>query len=774
MNRVLVWFLSLLFYVSQGYGQSFSIKGAVNDPDEVALPYSTISLYQDSLVKRVCITDSLGQYEFGSLSAGSYTITASYLGYESISQAISLKESIMLKPLRFTQSATGLEEVVVSTRMPGIRRGADRYIVDMQNTIVAKNKNALQALNYSPGVIVGRNNIITLNGKDNVVVMLNGRKMNMTQSDVSSFLGGLRGDDIERIEVISAPGAQYDSEGQGGVIDIYLKKSVRRGISGSIYSTQDQAHYLSPSVGTSLSYGRDQWTFYGSLAYRRDRDFTRQSEEVSYPLAFETQSSAERNKSLGNTYNYRGGVQFSPSTEHTFSLEAYGNLGRSQSDGYSSVRVRSPQVDSVLILSSDREQEKATASYSLNYRYKDARGRSLTFLSDYTTVKNSPVNYYEYSGSGEYNVRKEQISDNDYYIFSSQLDFIQPLGNSFKFSVGAKYSILKATIDEVFDAYRYSYRYKEDLAAGYFSVDYKSKQWEGSMGLRAEYDHRDAVGKGDDSMALFPTLLLKYNASEKFYLSANYGKRINRAPYRSLVPYFSFSTPFFIQEGNPGLKPSIVHAFGFNMGYSSCFLSFNYDEISDNIYYLSEYDPATGIRHGRNANIEEGQILSVNLSVPLVLFEWWESFTNVLYRYKRFEDQEYLLFSKNRMVMLRSGHSFSLPADVDLEVTGTVMSSPLAGPMIKQQGGFMLDAGISRDFYKKKLNVSLSMEDITGLLNDFRETTAYNGYLSESLQFSNSQVVSLSVRYNFSGGKDLKVGNNKSSNQQEQSRVNEK
>lgn len=118
-------------------------------------------------------------------------------------------------------------------------------------------------------------------------------------------------------------------------------------------------------------------------------------------------------------------------------------------------------------------------------------------------------------------------------------------------------------------------------------------------------------------------------------------------------------------------------------------LSFNYNKIRDNIYYLSEYDPETGIRHGRNANIEEGRILSVNLSVPLVLFKWWESFTNVLYRYKRFEDPEYSLFSKNRMVMLRSSHSFSLPADLDFEVTGTVMNSPLAGPMIKQQGGFM-------------------------------------------------------------------------------------
>jgi len=775
----------MVFYAGQNYGQSLSIWGIVSDPEEMPLSYSTVSIQKDSIIIRGCITDSLGEYEFNDLSAGSYIIAVSYLGYASISQAISLNESLVLKPLRFSQSAKDLDEVVVSARMPGIRREADRYVVDMQNTIIAKNKNALQALNYSPGVIVGRNNIITLNGKDHVVVMLNGRKMNMTQSDVSVFLSSLRGDDIERIEVIAAPGARYDSEGQGGVIDIYLKKRARRGISGSVYNTQDQAHHLSSSVGTSLNYGIDKWTLYGSMAYRRGRDFKKLSEWISYPAASETQSSSERNQSSGDTYNYRGGVQYAPSPQHTFSLESYGNSGNDQSDGYSSVRVRSPQVDSVLILSNERELEKATASYSLNYRYKDTQGRTLTFLSDYTRVKNSPVNYYDYSGSGHYYVRKEQISDNNYHIFSSQLDYMHPLNKVFKFSAGAKYSLLKSTIDEVLNdwvnsgwipdpRYNYTYRYKEDLAAGYFSLDYKTKQWEGNLGLRAECDHRDAVEKGDGNMDLFPTILLKYDASEKFYLSANYGKRINRAPYRSLVPYFSFSTPFFIQEGNPALKPSFVHAFGFNAGYSSYHLSLNYDRIRENIYYLSEYDPATGIRHGRNANIEEGQILSINLSVPLVLFKWWESFTNVLYRYKRFEDRGYSLFSKNRMIMVRSGHSFALPADVDFEVTGTVMSSPLAGPMIKQQGGVMLDAGISRDFYKKKLNVSVSMEDITGLLNDFRETTAYNRYLSESVQFSNSQVISLSVRYSFSGGKALKVGNNKSSNQQEQSRVNEK
>lgn len=130
-------------------------------------------------------------------------------------------------------------------------------------------------------------------------------------------------------------------------------------------------------------------------------------------------------------------------------MESYGNLGNDHADGYSSVRVQAPQVDSVLILSNERALDKATASYSLNYRFKNTKGRTLTFLADYTQVKNSPLNYYDYSGSGPNYVRKQQITDNDYHIFSSQLDYVHPLTATFKFSGGAKYSLLKSTIEEV-------------------------------------------------------------------------------------------------------------------------------------------------------------------------------------------------------------------------------------------------------------------------------------------------------------------------------------
>ena len=70
-----------------------------------------------------------------------------------------------------------------------------------------------------------------LNGKGGVTVMLNGKLTHMSQDQLLTLLAGMSADDIERIELMTTPPANFDAEGSAGIINIVLKKNRRRGTS---------------------------------------------------------------------------------------------------------------------------------------------------------------------------------------------------------------------------------------------------------------------------------------------------------------------------------------------------------------------------------------------------------------------------------------------------------------------------------------------------------------------------------------------------------------
>ncbi len=533
-------------------------------------------------------------------------MSVSHLGYKSLSMPVNIVKETELDPLVMEDDTIGINEVIVKSKMPVIRRDIDRFIVDMRNSVIVKNKSILQSLNYTPGVIVGRNKEITLNGKSNVVVMINGKKLNMSSRDVSSFLENLRGEEIERIEVISNPGVQYDSEGQGGVIDIYLKRSSQQGIDVSIYGTLSKAHNIASSSGASLNFNIKNLTVYGSLGYAKDKDYYKIEESMTYPETQHEQQSLTKNLHDKNTYNYRSGLHYAINGKHSLSLEVYGNYSLDSMEGHSQVHITDPRADSIIDMLDNLDAKNTTTSYSLNYKFNiGPNGRNLSFIGDYTIINQEHQAIYDYSSNRSMSFLKNHDSKNDYNIYSYRLDYSHPFNRNIELSSGLKYSLLKTNIDEsLFDYentiwivkpdYTYRFDYKEQLAAMYVNLTYKFKKIEGALGLRGEFNKRDSEHINKEEFQLFPSILSKYNATDNLYFSASYGRRINRPAYRSLVPYYFFSTPYTVKVGNPDLIPSIVSAFAFNVGYKMYSISVSYDNIRDNIYFLSDFESDNG------------------------------------------------------------------------------------------------------------------------------------------------------------------------------------
>ncbi|RTZ49669.1 hypothetical protein EJ377_04765 [Chryseobacterium arthrosphaerae] len=73
--------------------------------------------------------------------------------------------------------------------------------------------------------------------------------LNLSGSELITYLKSLRSENIEKIEVITTPPAKYEAQGNSGLINIVLKKNQNLGWNGSITSSLQQQTY----TGTSNS-----------------------------------------------------------------------------------------------------------------------------------------------------------------------------------------------------------------------------------------------------------------------------------------------------------------------------------------------------------------------------------------------------------------------------------------------------------------------------------------------------------------------------------------
>ena len=127
---------------------------------------------------------------------------------------------------------------------------ADKTILNVEGTINAVGYDALELLRRSPGVMIDKDDNVSLAGKNGVQVFIDGKPSPLSGSDLANFLKSLQSAQIEAIEIITNPSARYDAEGTSGMINIVLKKNTTQGVNGSVsasynYNFKQHAYSLS-------------------------------------------------------------------------------------------------------------------------------------------------------------------------------------------------------------------------------------------------------------------------------------------------------------------------------------------------------------------------------------------------------------------------------------------------------------------------------------------------------------------------------------------------
>ncbi len=255
------------------------IHGTVADAGGKPIKDASVLLLKssDSSLVKGMVSDAAGKYTFENINKGSYLVSASFSGMPQVyTKVFELTQDNIKKNLgtiSLESADVQLKSVTVIAKKPLFEQKIDRMVINVANSITSAGSTVLEVLERSPGIIVDRqNNTISMNGKNGIVVMINGRISHMPIEALVQLLSGMNSDNVERIELITTPPANLDAEGNAGYINIVLKKNNSYGTNGS-YSLTGGYNKGGALTGASINFNHrnGKVNFYGDYTFLDNR-----------------------------------------------------------------------------------------------------------------------------------------------------------------------------------------------------------------------------------------------------------------------------------------------------------------------------------------------------------------------------------------------------------------------------------------------------------------------------------------------------------------------
>ena len=161
----------------------YLITGKVLDPDNNPLAFANISLHlkKDSSLIKATACDDMGNFslDIEPQSEQLYFLKISMVFYQpyyyDLSNLPKSQSTIELGIIKLESQQQVLGEVQVSGKKPFIERKSDRFIVNVESSIMASGNSAFEVLEKAPGVTINYQDAITMRGKSGVMGLMESR-----------------------------------------------------------------------------------------------------------------------------------------------------------------------------------------------------------------------------------------------------------------------------------------------------------------------------------------------------------------------------------------------------------------------------------------------------------------------------------------------------------------------------------------------------------------------------------------------------------------------
>ncbi|ALR31700.1 TonB-dependent receptor [Chryseobacterium sp. IHB B 17019] len=517
------------------------------------------------------------------------------------------------------------------------KKQSDRFVYDVAASPVTKGNTTFDLLKQTPLLSTTDDKTLKITGKNNALIFINGRKTNMDAESLTQFLKNTPAENIQRIEVITVPGSEYQVESSDGIINIVLKKKMSDGTSGNMRMSNSQNKYNSSNASFSVNYRKDKLGINANLSggesinpqsyILRNRTGNVQNESVG--------DIDDPNKNIGGYLNID--YQLTEKSNLALSWNSWANKSYNSTINLLNTITRYDENGNLASTNYTKTKNKEDArnynnSVNLNYELKlDSLGSKLNLNAAYLNYKRfqySDNNTMIKDPAGDFTQNSKKIIQDIPQIinnFSGTVDYIQKFKNDFTFSAGGNFNKTKTDNDTKNYTYPYDisgnqlpsendfnhFIYDENIYGVYVTFEKKfSDKLSGKVGTR--YEITNSLGTADswknnvesnqkierNYNNLLPYLSFNYAINDKNNLSYSFSSRMRRPSFWELNPVKNLITEDNYTQNNPFVKASSTYNQELTYMYkNSYFFILNHTYVKDQITQVplqrSYIDPKT-------------------------------------------------------------------------------------------------------------------------------------------------------------------------------------
>lgn len=767
-----------------------NIRGTVKNTQNEPFAAATISLVRaaDSTIVLKQQTNNKGQFNFSSIARGHYRLSITATGmkeYRSVQLAIDDQHLHIDLPAIILQHSkpAELKEVVVTSRRRLIEQDIDKVTVNVDAMISSATSNALEVLSKTPGVTVNNKEEIGLNGKDGVLVMIDGRATYLSATDLAAYLKSIPGNMLDKIELMDNPSSKYDAAGSA-IINIRLKKNRAGGLTGNLAANYSQGVYARHNESINLNYNRKKINAFGSFSYGNEKNYSADTYDRKFYAADKSLTSSVLLDNLqrwtSTSYFTRFGMDYYASPKTTYGLIVNINTNpRSGTLQSSSTSTNAASmVDSVGTGNITGTNHRNNWGANMNFGHKfNNKGRELSadvnYLNYSTPGKQDIVNTI--SGADGGTLQSEHFAYDllpSVDILTLKADYTHPLKKKGLFEAGIKSSYVNnndnaAYFDVLDSAYLPDYSksnhfvYKEQVQAAYVNMRKLWKRVGVQLGLRAEHTLITGTLLANPAMAensfsrqytnLFPSAFASYrlDSNGNNTLSVNISRRIRRPNYQQLNPFLIYRDGYSYSTGNPFVTPQFQYRGELKYQYKQLLgVSVQYGRFTDVIFDITQVVDNLFIT--RPENIAGGNMIVLTTNLNKNILSWWSVNANLMLAHMELDGVAYgqRLNPKTSTMRLNILNQFSFKKGWSGELTAYYSGKDISGQTITQPR-YRLYGAVQKKILKDKGAIRLSLEDLFHLWVQKDESVGLKQATSYHTNESDTQRIGIAFNWRF-------------------------